>query len=42
MFVHGELFGGIMASFMDGALRKVAQGFADMNQALKARVEAAS
>ena len=41
-FVHGELFGGIMVPFMGGALRKVAQGFGDMNQALKARVEAAS
>lgn len=40
-FVHGEYFGGLMVPFMGGMLRKVEQGFADMNQALKAKVESA-
>lgn len=38
-FVHGEHFGGIMVPLMGGMLRKAEQGFYDMNEALKARVE---
>ena len=41
-FVHGENLGGIMLPFMGGMLAKVEQGFNDMNQALKAKVETSS
>lgn len=38
-FVHGELFGGLMVPFLGGMLRKVEQGFEEMNRALKTKVE---
>lgn len=38
-FVHREEFGGVLVWFVKGVLRKTAEGFEQMNAALKQRVE---
>ena len=39
-FVHREEFGGVLVSLVKGTLGKTAEGFEQMNAALKQRVEA--
>ena len=40
-FIHGENFSGILVGLLSGALKNTLAGFQDMNEALKARCEAA-